>query len=57
MTAKTEFCLWWCAMEEVLLEYEPFSDTEGQLFWLDWTNILIDQYRAEPGACQCKVEG
>lgn len=55
MSDKTNFCLWWCAMEVVLLDYEPFSDTDGQLFWIDWSNILIEQYRGEPGTCGCEA--
>lgn len=51
---KTEYCLWRSALEEVLMTYEPFSDTEGQKFWIDWLDLLLDLYRAEPGECGCR---
>lgn len=40
-----EMLLWWDALHDVLLYYEPFSDSEGQKFWIDWMDELTDEYQ------------
>lgn len=41
-----EIVLWLDAVENYLWEYEPFSDSEGQEFFIHWAHALIDEYQA-----------